>query len=280
MGTEALDPEKVEQTNVGDPEDQQLNEDDGNQESDGQEVEVVLPTDDGSPPKPQHFGIRKRINKLNARNEAAEGRASDAESKLEVVEQQNKLLKLALDQKGTTPASDLPPDPNDFDDGAKDPRYVKDLQDYNQKVFSALYDKRAVKQDAAPTPTNASLERKQTAHYEAAEKLGVKDYDKAEDGAIEILGKDTVRLFISNTDSVNSARALYFLGKNPDKASEIAELIRTDPIAGVLELGALAATLKVRPRQKTNVAPDPDNELSGAVNKDNKRRGPPGATFT
>lgn len=285
MGKEALESANDDSTEGGNQTDDQTLEtgddqsesEDGGQETEGQEVEIVLPTDDGSPPKPQHFGIRKRINKLNARNEAATERASNAESQLEVSEAQNRLLRLALEQKDKTPDANLPPDPSDFDDGAKDPGYVTALNGYNQRFFETEFAKRASKQDTAP-PVNANLERKQTAHYEAAEKLGVKDYDEVEDVAIGILGRDTVNRLISATDS--SSRVLYYLGKNPDAAGEIAELIKSDPVAGVLKLGALGATLKVKPRQKSNVAPDPDDELAGAVNKSTKRRGPKGATFT
>lgn len=286
MGKEALDSADVDSTDDGDQEDgQQLEKgddqsdsDEGDQGSESSEVEIVLPAEDGSPPKPQHYGIRKRINKLNARNEAANERATDAESKLGAVEAQNQLLRLALDQKDKAPDANLPPDPSDFDDGAKDPGYVTALNNYNQKFFEAAVAKHAPKQDTAPPAVNVNLERKQTVHYEAAGKLGVKDYDAVEDVAIGILGRDTVNRLISATDS--SPRVLYYLGKNPDAATEIAELIKSDPVAGVLRLGELGATLKVQPRQKSNVAPDPDNELTGAVNKNTKRRGPPGATFT
>lgn len=285
MGREALDSADVDPTDGKDQtDDQQLETDDDQSESgeDGsepkdQDVEIVLPAGDGSPPKPQHYGIRKRINKLNARNEAANERATDAESKLGAVEAQNQLLRLALDQKDKASDANLPPDPSDFDDGAKDPAYVTALNGYNQRFFETEFAKRAPKQDTAP-PVNANLERKQTAHYEAAGKLGVKDYDAVEDVALGILGRDTVNRLISATDS--SPRVLYYLGKNPDAATEIAELIKSDPVAGVLRLGELGATLKVQPRQKSSVAPDPDDELAGAVNKSTKRRGPKGATFT
>ncbi len=80
-------------------------------------------------------------------------------------------------------------------------------------------------------------------------------------------------------ESDSSSRILYYLGKNPDAAEEIAELVKTRPIAGVLRLGELGATLKVKPKSKTSVAPDPDDELAGTVNKGTGKRGPPGATF-
>jgi len=281
---EALDSSEEQQTEgKGQTGDQQTDEDDvseGDEESretEGQEVDVVLSDDDGSQPKPQNFGIRKRINKLNSRVAAADGRATDAEAQLEVEKAQNKLLKLALDQQHAKPEEALPPDPTDFDDGAKDPGYVSALQAYNQRFFDEQFAKRA-KETAAPPSVSPNSERRQVAHYEAAEKLGVKDYDEVEDAAIGVLGQDTVKRLIDASDA--SPRILYYLGKNKEVAAEIAELVKTDPVAGVLKLGALGASLKVQPRRQSQVAPDPDDELSGTVSRKSAKRGPAGATYT
>jgi len=283
---EALDSSEEQQTEgKGQTGDQQTDEDDvseGDEESretEGQEVDVVLSDDDGSQPKPQNFGIRKRINKLNSRVAAAQKEAGDAETRLEVERAQNELLKLALEQQqsGNPDKASLPPDPNDFDDGAKDPAYVSALTGYNQRFFEEQFDKRA-KQTAAPPAPNPKSEQRQVAHYEAAEKLGVKDYDEAEDAAINVLGQDTVKRLIDASDA--SPRILYYLGKNKEVAAEIAELVKTDPVAGVLKLGALGASLKVQPRRQSQVAPDPDDELSGTVSRKSAKRGPAGATYT
>jgi len=250
--------------------------DDESQDGDDQEVDIVLPGEDGSQPKSQNFGIRKRINKLNSRVEAAQKEAGDAETQLEVERAQNKLLKLALEQQQAKPEQALPPDPNDFDDGAKDPAYVSALTGYNQRFFEEQFDKRA-KQTAAPPAPNPKSEQRQVAHYEAAEKLGVKDYDEAEDAAISVLGQDTVKRLIDASDA--SPRILYYLGKNKEVAAEIAELVKTDPVAAVFKLGELGASLKVQTRSRSQVAPDPDDELSGTVSRKAAKRGPAGATF-
>ncbi len=247
------------------------------QEPDGQEVEIVLKGDSGSQPDPKHSGIRKRINKLNAKVNAAQEGEGQATAELETERQKNKLLQLALDQQNEPPAG--PPDPNDFDDGAKDTKYVEALEAHNLRFFDAQMERHTA---AQPAPVdNRALERRQTQHYEAADKLGIKDYADVEDVAIGILGKQTVNQLIKDLD--NSPAILYYLGKNPEKAESIAEMLSgPNAVKGVLELGALSAGLVAQPKVKRNAAPDPDDDLVGSSvsRTGRKQRGPAGATFT
>jgi len=235
-----------------------------------QEVEVVLAGDDGSQPDKQH-GIRKRINKLNNRLAQAEGKTTNAEHELTLEKERSKLLQLALDQKAPIEVA-TPPDPADFDDGARDPKYVKALNAYNQPIIAAEVQKQTA--NLAPAQVNTvdrDLERKQTKHYERANVLGAKDFEETEDKAIERLGNDTVNQLIRNFDK--SELILYYLGKNPGKAEEIAQLIKTNPIMGVAELGRMEARLSAKPKSTTEPTPDPDEELSGgspAAGKSNK----------
>ena len=266
--------EEVEPETPQDPEDNPEG-GDGEESSsqDDQEVEIVLDGDDGSQPAVQNnLGIRKRINKLNTKVNAAQGEATQATADLENERQKNKLLQMALDQRGEATVSG-PPDPLDYDDGARDDKYATALTDYTNGLV------RAEMQRQAPEPqTNRDLEVKQTQHYEAADKLGVKDYDDVEGQAVTILGKDTVNRLIGATQ--NSPRILYYLGKNPDKAQAIADLVKTDPIKGVMELGVLDARLKVSTKAKRNQAPNPDDELEGALSPRKTTRGPKGATYS
>ena len=57
---------------------------------------------------------------------------------------------------------------------------------------------------------------------------------------------------------------LYYLGKNPEEATRIANLIKTNPIRGVAEMGRLSAELKIKP--KTKIVADPDEEINGDGN--------------
>ncbi len=228
------------------------------------EFEVVREGDEGSQPDKQR-GIRKRINKLNNKiDEAVDGKAvSDEKNSIQA--EQIKLLKLALEQKAPVEAV-TPPDPNEFDDGVSDPKYIKALNEYQAPFITAEVQKQT--SNLAPAQTDEvdpSLVKRQTKHYEEAEKLGAKDFEETEDKAIAILGNDTVKAVIGYSDK--SHLILYYLGKNPDKAEAIAELINSgkpgDSIKATLQLGRLEAELSVKPRANSEPTPDPDEELQG-----------------
>lgn len=240
-----------------------------------EEIEIVNSNDDGSQPVDSNLGIRKRINKLNTKVEVAKEEASAVSSELAIERQKNELLQLALEQQKAKPEAVKPPDPMDFDDGASDAKYITSLNQYNQSFIQAELQKHVAANKPAPQ-VDHELERLQKAHYDRAEKLGVTDYDEVEDKAIDILGNDIVNQFIKA--SPDSQTVLYYLGKNPGKAEEIAKLIKSEPIKGVLKLGALGAGLKVQTKARKS-APDPDNELEGSVPAAKGRRGPKGAKF-
>lgn len=247
------------------------------QEPDSQEVEIVLAGEDGSQPAKNPRGFTRRVSKLNARVQAAKEEASEASRELELERQKNKILELALQGKQEETG---PPDPNEFDEGVSDPKYRTALNDYTRSFVQQEIEKVKPKEPevASVRTVDPSLEKKQTAHYERAEKLPVKDYEAVEDVAIDILGKDNVNHIINNIP--NSELLMFHLGKNPSKAREIVDTIKENPIAGVLELGNLSNRLQLKPVGKSDPVPDPDTELEGAgVSPKTKRRGPPGATF-
>jgi len=231
----------------------------GAEGADAEEAEIVLAGDEGSQPGNENLGIRRRVNKLNAKVAAAQDSKTAAEAALDVEKERNRLLQLALDQQGDgTPEI---PDPNDFDDGAADPKYISALQAHITKGVLENVEK---SQAAQPAPQRApDLEAKQVKHYKRADTLKVRDYDDTEDKAITILGQDISNQVIASTEK--SPEILYYLGKNPGRAEEIAELIKTDPIKGVLEIGKLEARLTVKPKAPSDPAPDPDAELEGGV---------------
>ncbi len=254
-----------------------LLDDDGNpiQKAESTEVEIVLDGDDGSQPAQQNIDriVRKRVNRLNTKIARVE---EDSQFKDEKI----KLLELALEQQKNQPVELKQPDPTKFDDGAEDPKYVEALQTYNQ---SYLDDQ--IKQATAKLPVPQSepgpdveLERSLKRHVEKSLTLGIKDFDETEDKAIEILGEDTVNQLIQNSDK--SHITLYYLGKNPDKAEEIADLIKTNPIKATLQLGVLEERLKIKPLGQTQQAPDPDEELQGGSSGSAGKRGPKGATYS
>lgn len=224
--------------------------------------EIVLEGEEGSQPDKQS-GIRKRINKLNAKVDVANSATSDAEQRLTVVEEQNKLLRMAADQRKEAEAPNTPPDPDDFNDGVKDPKYVQAFNAYNQPLIDAAVERKTshLSQQQQSDSANSNLVKMQEKHYERADDLGIKDFDEVEGKAIGILGKEITNQLIAN--SPDSHLILYHLGKNPGKADHFSQLVKTDPLKAILQLGALGAKLSVKPKAKTEPTPDPDEELQG-----------------
>ena len=216
------------------------------------EVEIVL-DDEGS--QPENRGIRKRINKLNAKVRTAQDDQSATAQELAAEKQKSELLQLALDQKNSPSA----PNPNDFEDGAADAKFVEASTAHIQSVADQTVQK-AVSNLPKSEPVDHDLERRQRAHYERADKLGIKDFEDAEDEAISILGRETVKYIIAKSNK--SELILYDFGKNPRRAEAFADLVASDVDAAKIELGRLGERLKVKPLAKTQQV-EPDGELEG-----------------
>ena len=233
------------------------------QETDSQEVTVELRGDEGTQPKKLDVDaiIRRRVNRANKQVNAAKGDTTQAQQELVAANEKNKLLELALQQAKAQPETVKPPDPNDFDDGAQDARYVTALNGYTDNRIAEQVKQHVAKiAPQAPTVDN-ELESKRVNHYRRSVELNAKDYEDTEDKAIGILGQSNVDHIIRNHSK--STELLYYLGKNPGKAEEIANYAVTDPYRAVSALGALEANLTVKRTAKANQAPDPDTELEG-----------------
>lgn len=234
------------------------------EEVEAEEGEAVI-TLDGEDSRPQkasaNSGIRKRVNDLNKRNK----KTNDT---LQVEQEKSRLLQIALDQerenKDQAPAAAVP-NPEDFSDGVYDPGYKKAYDAYTDKKIDDKVAKRVLEhsqvseKSANTTLQKRDLEKRQVSHYEKAEELGVKDFNEAEDSLIEILGEENVNHIINNFEKSHVIN--YYLGKNPDKAEEIANLLSTNAIKAVAELGRLESRLKVK--SNSNPPSNPDEELVG-----------------
>jgi len=216
-------------------------------------VEIVLDDDKGS--QPANRGIRTRINKLNAKVKTAENDQSATAQALVAEQQKNELLKLALDQQGSSKA----PNPNDFEDGAADAKFVEASDAHIQSLVTKGVEK-AVSALPRSAPTDTGLIRKQEQHLDRADKLGVTDFDVVQDAAISVLGHAMVNEIISKSD--RSERILYYLGSDPKNAEAFKDLVASDPIQAAMEIGRLGERLKVKPLAKTQQA-EPDEELEG-----------------
>ncbi len=253
----------------------EVSEEEGEQQPDP-EVEVVLDGDDGTQPDTQreiNRVVTKKVRKLNARNAKTEDEASHTAEALAVEKEKNKLLTLALEQK--TPAEmPTPPDPADYDEGVRDPKYAQALDQYNQPLIAA----EVQRQTANLTPVQTEkispdLERKQAEYYKRADDLGAKDFDETESVVINAIGKDVLNHIIRVSDK--SHLIVSYLGKNPAQAEKYGELFKDDPVDAMMQLGGLGARLSVKPRANSEPTPDPDEELSGgspSAGKTNKHQ--------
>ena len=225
------------------------------------EVEVVRQGGTGSLPDKQH-GIRKRINRLNAKVTVAETSQAEIQRELDHEREKSRLLQFAVDQKSAEPL--VPPDPGEFIDGVRDPQYAEALRKFNEPAIRAEVEKHTANlATTQAAPASPDLERNQRKHYERVAELGAKDYDEVEAEAIAALGKDTAMQLIQNSKA--SHLVLYYLGKHPEEAEAMKILLETHPVEGVLQLGQLAGELSVSPRAKSEPAPDPDEELRGGT---------------
>jgi len=231
-----------------------------------QEFEVVREAGESQPPKQQqHFGIRKRINKLNARVETARQQTTEANTENALLYEKNKILEIALQQAREAQPTVKQPDPSNFDEGYADPKYQEQQNLYQQTVIQSEVAKQVAEstksftQSTDQSSKSRDLERKQLKHYERAAEIGAKDYAAVEDKAIEVLGNETVNHLINTFD--DSQVLLYYLGKNPHEAERIAGLINSNPILGIAEIGTLRSELRIKPKNK--ITPNPDKPLPG-----------------
>lgn len=116
------------------------------------------------------------------------------------------------------------------------------------------------------TNRSQSLAGAAKAHYDAAEKLGLPDYEEKEESARAALPKgwdvEIMELFPEKSPAI-----LYHLGANPDK---IRHLLSLQGARQTIYLADLARDLTLKPRGKSvSEAPEPDTTVTGSVNAAN-----------
>jgi hypothetical protein len=230
-------------------------------------------------------GFLKRIKKLNGRVVSAKVETDEFKERNEILEDQNKVQKMRIEQLEGQPKTEplKRPDVIDFD-GAYDPEYQKAVDDYQDQRQDARLNKRFAEQTQHSTVTNdqtalaQKLQQKQLAHVERASKLKVKDYEETEDVAISILGSDKVNHIIMALPE-KSELLLYYLGKNSDVAQKYSDMLETETVRALMELGGILSEIKVKSVSKKSLK-DPDEDLEGGnLPTGKKKRGPVGATF-
>lgn len=107
-------------------------------------------------------------------------------------------------------------------------------------------------------------EAKVTAYDEGKEKLGAPDFDEAEATVSQIFDKpfpgimaDDVRMGIIKQGAKDPSLIVYALGKNPEKAKQLAEI--DDPVEFAFALGEMSGKMKAVRTSK----PDPERKITG-----------------
>lgn len=100
------------------------------------------------------------------------------------------------------------------------------------------------------------------AHYDAAEKLNLPDYQEKEDSALQVLPQGVYEAIAQNFPD-KSAAIIYYLGANPEKAKD---LFSKNPVQTTIELTRLADRLTLKPRgSQRSSAPPADEPISGDI---------------
>lgn len=257
-------------------------------ESDDDDQQQIVREGETQPQATTPRGFLKRINKLNGRvSDAKEGEATQKD-RADFLAQENQVQKTRIQQleggQQTTPEPLKRPDASTFDGGMYDPAYEKAVEAYQDKRQDARLNEKLVEQSKQSTVTISQAElaqklrTKQMAHIERATKLKVKDYEETEDIAISIMGHDKINHIILALPD-RTEQLVYYLGKNPDLAQKYADMLETETVRALMELGGVLSEIKVKTVSKKSLK-DPDEDLEGGnLPQGKKKRGPKGATF-
>ncbi len=259
----------------------------GGESDDDDQQQIVREGDKTQPQATTPRGFLKRINKLNGKVSDAQVGEATQKDRADFLEQENKVKDIRIQQLESgqpTPEALKKPDPNMFDGGAYDPKYEQAVDDYQDKRLDARLNERLAEQTKKSTVTNSQAElaqklrTKQMAHIDRATKLKVKDYEATEDIAISIMGHDKVNHIILALPE-RTEQLVYYLGKNPDVAQKYGDMLETETVRALMELGGLLSEIKVKTVSKKSLK-DPDEDLEGGnLPTGKKKRGPKGATF-
>ena len=221
------------------------------------EVEIVVEGED-QPASKAHvpIGVQKRFSKLTGKVSAANAEADQARRRSEMLEEENKLLRLQSQQgkPATRPKED------DFDTDAE---YQSAIDEYDGVRIERIAEEKASQiiqasqTQAATANQDHKLQSKIEAHYGRANALKIKNFEELEDKAIDILGNDFAKTIMAGTEK--SHLIMGHLGVNTGRAQELAELLKVDPIAAFAQAVELGSGLSVRPKNAT--APDPETKL-------------------
>lgn len=225
-----------------------------------EEVEIIVEGEEKPTSKSRRpNGYQKRINKLNGKIDAANTQADEVTRRAEMLEEENKLLRLQAQSK--SPASR--PDEDDFDTRAE---YLTALDEYDgvriAKVAQEQVAQIVQNSQTQTTQVNqeATLKEGLTEHYNRADTLKMANYEELEDKAIDILGNDLAKVIMTSTEK--SHLVMAHLGANTGKAAELAELVKVNPVKALVKAVEIGNSLSVKPKSSP---PDPETKVDSGV---------------
>lgn len=192
--------------------------------------------------------MRKRIKEQNRENK-------DLSSENQQLRDQLAANKPAI------PAVADKPEPTLEDCGYDTEKFQREYSIWNGAQLDKKLDDRLNRQHTSEQTSAATAEREASieGHYQRASELRVGDYEEVEDVAVEALGAKLIQSIQSTVD--NSEALIYYLGKNPEKAAQVAVLFEANPGKATFELGKIASRITLRPKGKG--APVPDLAVPG-----------------
>lgn len=244
-GIEDGETESTEEETEGEDEDEESEQPDTSEDDDSDEVIVTIGDEEPQEDKEQ----------AQAPEWVRELRKSHRETQRENRELKEKLQSL---EKPETKPVQLGPKPKLEDYDYDTDKFEQELTSWYDRKRKA--DEASAQQAAEQKKAEEAWKAKLNAYGDAKTNLKVKDFDDAESVVLETFNETQQGIVIQGAD--NSAVVIYALGKNPDKAKEIASI--KDPVKFAFAVAKLEKDLKVKNRK---APPPPEKTVSGTAPK-------------
>lgn len=278
MGNEAVSPDVETEDKPTEPETVESEDppeggesEEGGEDQEAPKVEGDQDGDDDDGSSKQHDidrTVQRRLKRERKKTATATENAEQQAIELTNEKLKNELLTLALEQKNDIgQAANQIPNPDDFENGTQDPEYIQALTTHTQNSTAALIREEVQKATAGVTAQRNEddeahrFTQRREEHIRSSIDLEADDYEETEDAVIDILGQKNVDQIIKASPDAHII--LYYMGKNLHEAESIRDLLASDPVKGVLQVGRLEAIAKGSPTANLKPTPDPDDELEG-----------------
>lgn len=135
--------------------------------------------------------------------------------------------------------------------------FEQKLDEWKERKFKI--DKAAEDEQKQKEAQQQEWQGRLTTYAKAKEGLKVRDFDDAESTVLSTLSVTQQGIIVQGAD--NSALVVYALGKNPEKAKELAGI--TDAVKFAFAIAKLETQLKVQAKSKS--APAPEGKVRGSA---------------